>query len=300
MQICNAFTVDVEDYYHVSNFEKHIDRADWGQHESRVEANTRRVLKLLEKHGVRATFFVLGWVAERFPHLVREIRAGGHEIGSHGYWHRLIYSLSPEQFRDDLVKTRKILEDISEGPVTAYRAPSFSITKRSLWALEILVEEGIRFDSSIFPVRHHRYGIPAADPAIHRIDTAAGPLWEFPVSVLRIGGVNLPVSGGGYFRLYPLKWSLYFLSRINRKHARPFVFFIHPWELDPDQPRLHVGSPIARARHYLNLGSTEEKLTAVLERFRFGRMCDVVREVDPGAVISPPSGKPDSDRPGSP
>lgn len=279
MPICNAFTVDVEDYYHVSNFEKHIDRADWQRHESRVVANTRRVLELLKKHDVRATFFVLGWVAEHFPDLVGEIRAAGHEIGSHGYWHRLIYQLTPEQFRHDLVRTRTILEGITEGPVVSYRAPSFSITNESLWALEILAEEGIRFDSSVFPVRHHRYGIPRANPAIHRVDTAAGPLWEFPASVLRIAGINLPVSGGGYFRLYPVTWSVHFLSKINRKHGRPFVFFIHPWELDPDQPRLGVGSRLARARHYLNLRSTEKKLNVLLEKFRFGRMCDVIEQV---------------------
>ena len=279
MQICNAFTVDVEDYYHVSNFEKHIDRAEWERHESRVVANTRHVLAILKEHDVRATFFVLGWVAEHFPDLVRQIRAAGHEIGSHGYGHRLIYQLTPEQFRDDLVRTRTILEGITEGPVVSYRAPSFSITKESLWALEILVEEGIRFDSSVFPVRHHRYGIPRANPAIHRVDTAAGPLWEFPASVLRVAGINLPVSGGGYFRLYPVKWSVRFLSRINRKHGRPFVFFIHPGELDPDQPRLGVGSRLARARHYLNLESTERKLNVLLEKFRFGRMCDVIEQV---------------------
>ena len=279
MQICNAFTVDVEDYYHVSNFEKHIDRAEWERHESRVVANTRHVLAILKEHDVRATFFVLGWVAEHFPDLVRQIRAAGHEIGSHGYGHRLIYQLTPEQFRDDLVRTRTILEGITEGPVVSYRAPSFSITKESLWALEILVEEGIRFDSSVFPVRHHRYGIPRANPAIHRVDTAAGPLWEFPASVLRVAGINLPVSGGGYFRLYPVKWSVHFLSKINRKHGRPFVFFIHPWELDPDQPRLGVGSRLARARHYLNLESTERKLNVLLEKFRFGRMCDVIEQV---------------------
>ena len=277
----NALTFDVEDYYHVSAFEKHIDRAQWSQYESRVVNSTRRILKLLEKHRVRATFFVLGWVAEQSPQLVREIRDQGHEIGSHGYWHRLVYQISPEEFRADLVHARDVLQEITATPIRSYRAASFSITRQSLWALEILVEEGIRFDSSIYPVYHHRYGIPDANPAIHRIETPAGGLWEFPVSVLRIGRVNLPVSGGGYFRLYPLDWTLRFLSKINQKHGRPFVFYVHPWELDPDQPRLKVGSRVARARHYLNLGRTEEKLEVLLKKFRFGRLSDVVEASQP-------------------
>lgn len=284
MSVRNAFTVDVEDYYHVSAFEKHVDRAQWEAYESRVEANTRRLLGLLDKHGVGATFFVLGWVAERFPNLVREIHAGGHEIASHGYWHRLVYDLKPEEFRRDLIRARDILEDLTGQAVVAYRAPSFSIMRRSLWALEILASEGFRFDSSIFPVRHDRYGIPDANPAIHRIDTPAGPLWEFPISVLRIAGFNVPVGGGGYFRLYPLRWTLRWLSKINRKHGRPFVFYVHPWELDPDQPRLGVRSPISRFRHYVNLASTEKRLEVVLRTFRFGKLSDVVQEAQPEAV----------------
>ncbi|MHB1035988.1 MAG: XrtA system polysaccharide deacetylase [Pirellulales bacterium] len=276
MSQLNAFTVDVEDYYHVSGFEHHVSRRSWHAYKSRVVPNTHRMLDLLEEHGVRATFFVLGWVAERFPRLVREIRDAGHEVGSHSYWHRLIYRLTPEEFREDLVRSRDVLQDILGEAVTAFRAPSFSITKHSLWALDILVEEGFRYDSSIFPVYHDRYGIPGARPDLHEIATEAGPLWEFPTSVLQFGKLNIPVSGGGYFRLYPVKWTLRCLARINRTWRRPFVFYVHPWEIDPGQPRLGIGSLKTRFRHYVNLSSTESKLRLLLGRFRFARLCDVV------------------------
>lgn len=278
----NALTVDVEDYYHVSAFERQIARTDWGGYESRVVANTHRILSLFDQHHTYATFFVLGWVAERFPELVREIQACGHEIGSHGYWHSLLYRLTPEQFREDLVRGRDVLEDLTGQSVVAYRAASFSITKQSLWALEILAEEGFRFDSSIFPIYHDRYGIPDAKETIHSIATAAGTIWEFPVSVVRLGPLNLPVSGGGYFRLYPLAWTLRCLRRVNVKHDRPFVFYVHPWELDPEQPRLGVGSRLARARHYVNLTTTEKKLDLLLSQFEFGRLSTVIEEVAAG------------------
>jgi polysaccharide deacetylase family protein (PEP-CTERM system associated) len=276
MSLRNAFTVDVEDYYHVSAFESCVDRSQWDGYESRVAANTERLLDLLGSRGVYGTFFVLGWVAERFPQLVRRIHAYGHEIGSHGYWHRLIYQLTPEQFREDLLRGRKAVEDAIDAPVVAYRAPSFSITRKSLWALDVLAEEGFRFDSSIFPIHHDRYGIPGAPPAIHRIDRPAGAIWEFPVSVARLGPLNVPVSGGGYFRLYPLSWTMRLLSSINEKQGRPFVFYVHPWELDPAQPRLPVRSRLSRWRHYVNLASTETKLDLLLKRFSFGRLSEVI------------------------
>jgi polysaccharide deacetylase family protein (PEP-CTERM system associated) len=276
MQVLNAFTVDVEDYYQVSAFEKHVPRDQWDQWESRVVANTQRILALLDRRQVKGTFFVLGWVAQRHPRLIREIHAQGHEIGSHGYWHRLIYEHSPGDFRDDLRRSRDVLEDATGAPVTAHRAASFSITARSLWALEILVEEGFSVDSSIFPIHHDRYGIPDAEPRLHRLATPAGPLWEFPPSVARIARMNLPVSGGGYFRLYPLFWTHYCLGRINRRGRQPFVFYIHPWEIDPDQPRVAGPSRLTRFRHYVSLGQTERKLDRLLARFRFGRVSDVV------------------------
>ncbi|HUY91128.1 MAG TPA: XrtA system polysaccharide deacetylase [Pirellulales bacterium] len=271
MEILNALTVDVEDYYHVSAFERHITRERWHDFDSRVEASTRRLLDILAEADTRATFFVLGWVARRHPELVREIHDAGHELGSHSFWHRLVFELSPEEFRNDLRDSRAVLEDAAGQPITAYRAPSFSITRRSQWALEILAEEGFNVDSSIFPIRHDRYGIPDANPHLHEISTPAGPLQEFPPSVVRFARMNFPVSGGGYFRLYPLSWTVRGLSRVNGK-GRPFMFYIHPWELDPDQPRLAAGSRLSRARHRVNLASTAEKLRRLLGRFRFGRM----------------------------
>ena len=276
MPVLNAFTVDVEDYFQVSAFEKDVSRHDWDRYDCRVVENTQRMLELLDRHGVRATFFVLGWIAERYPELVQQIHAAGHEIGSHGYWHRLIYEQTPEEFRDDLCRSRDILMDIIGQRIEAYRAPSFSVTKQSLWALEILVEEGFQIDSSVFPIHHDRYGIPGAEPRLHVIETPAGPLWEFPPSVAKIAGLHVPVGGGGYFRLSPLRWTCRYLRRINRAEGQPFMFFVHPWELDPGQPRIQTHSRLSRFRHYVNLSSNERKLTALLQRFRFGRLCDVI------------------------
>lgn len=270
--ILNALTIDVEDYYHVSAFEAQVKRREWDRYPSRVVPNTERLLRILNGHGVRATFFVLGWVAQRFPELVRAIASAGHEIGCHGYWHRLIYRMSPDEFRADLKEARTVLENIVGSPVTAFRAPSFSITRESLWALTILAEEGFRLDSSIHPIWHDRYGIPDAERTPHAI--TAG-LWEFPPTVLRLAGVNVPVSGGGYFRLYPVRWTAVCLQWINSRRHCPFMFYVHPWELDPDQPRL-PGSFGARFRHYLNLASTRRKLEWLLARFRFGTMSEAL------------------------
>jgi polysaccharide deacetylase family protein (PEP-CTERM system associated) len=271
----NAFTVDVEDYFQVTAFERHIERDDWLGFESRVARGTHRLLELLARHNTPATFYVLGWIAKRHPELVREIRAAGHEIGSHSYWHRLVYDLSPGDFRNDLSLSLRAIEDTAGQTVTHYRAPSFSITKRSLWALDILAEHGITCDSSIFPVHHDRYGIPKANRRIHRIETSAGSLWEFPPAVSRVGGVNVPVSGGGYFRLYPLSLTIRCLRQINRA-GQPFIFYVHPWELDPDQPRLSAGSRLSRLRHRVNLATTEAKLDRLLTRFRFGTVSQVI------------------------
>jgi polysaccharide deacetylase family protein (PEP-CTERM system associated) len=292
--IVNAFTVDVEDYFQVSAFEKHIPRDQWDRWESRVEANTHRILQLLDRHGVKATFFVLGWIAERYPELVREIHACGHEIGSHTYWHRLIYEQTPAEFRADLRRSRDVLQATIGQPVTAHRAASFSITKQSLWALEILVEEGFLVDSSVFPIHHDRYGIPGAEPRLHRLITAAGPLWEFPPSVARFAGLNVPVSGGGYFRLYPLPWTLYCLRRINRVQRQPFVVYFHPWEFDPGQPRIRA-SQLSRFRHYVNLSRNQRKLDGLLRRFHFGRLYDAIARQaardDPGPAGYPRTAK---------
>ena len=283
MPILNAFTVDVEDYFQVSAFERQVDRKRWGEYESRVVANTQRLLRLLAGHQVQATFFVLGWVAERFPELVCQIRDEGHEVGSHGYWHRLIYDQTPDEFRADICRARDLLERTTGEPVGAYRAPSFSIVERSRWALDILVEEGFTIDSSVFPIHHDRYGIPGAKPFVHSIDTPAGPLWEFPPSVVHLVGLNIPVGGGGYFRLYPLWLTTRWLAQINRRQQQAFMFYIHPWELDPGQPRLAAGTKLSRWRHRVNLSTTERKLDQLLERFRFGTVSEVVRGKEVGS-----------------
>ncbi len=274
--ITNAFTVDVEDYFQVTAFERDIRRDDWDNFPSRVVPNTQRLLELLAAQDVRGTFFVLGWVASRYPDLIQDIHAAGHEIASHSYWHRLVYQQTPDEFREDLRASKQILEDLIGQPVTMYRAPSFSITRRSLWALEILVEEGFTVDSSIFPIRHDRYGIHDAKTSLHQIDTPSGPLWEFPPSVVRMGRLNLPVSGGGYFRLYPFALSASCLRRINQSHRAPFMFYVHPWEIDPRQPRLRVGSFSSRARHYVGLTRTHSRLDALLSAFPFGTMREVI------------------------
>ena len=273
--LINAMTVDVEDYFHVSAFAQTVSVKDWDALPSRVVANTHKLLTLLDRHQTRGTFFVLGWVATRYPLLVRDIQRAGHEIGCHSQWHRLVYDLSPEEFRADLVQSRDVLQDITGEPVTSYRAPSFSITRRSVWALDVLASEGFTSDSSIYPVYHDRYGYPEADPAIHQIDTPSGLLDEFPGAAIRMCGLRLPVSGGGYFRMYPARFSRLCLRHLLSQTGQPFMFYIHPWEVDPDQPRL-PGSLRSRFRHYQNLASTERKLDWLLPQFRFGSMSDSI------------------------
>jgi polysaccharide deacetylase family protein (PEP-CTERM system associated) len=272
----NAFTIDVEDYFHVSGFEHCVARCDWHHFESRVVANSHRLLDIMDDHGVQGTFFVLGWVADRHPELVEEIHRRGHEIGSHGYWHRLIYKQTPNEFREDLIRSRDRLEDIVGLRVESFRAPSFSITQRSLWALEVLVQEGFTMDSSIYPIRHDRYGIPGGQRGPHCIHTASGDLWEFPPTVARIAGMNVPVGGGGYFRLFPVGWTNLCLSRVQLRQHTPAMFYIHPWEIDPDQPRLSVTGRMNRFRHYVNLAHTERKLSRLFNEFQFGCLSDAL------------------------
>jgi polysaccharide deacetylase family protein (PEP-CTERM system associated) len=274
----NALTVDVEDYFQVTSFDRVVPRAEWDARESRVVASTQRLLDLFARHQVRATFFILGWVADRFPQLIRRIAAAGHELGCHSFWHRLVYDLDQESFRDDLRQARQAIEDAAGQPVTVYRAPSFSITRRSLWALDVLVQEGFTIDSSIFPTAHDRYGVPGALPHANIVETPSGPIAELPLTISRLGRVPVPVGGGGYFRLYPLALTRRLLARVNRVHARPFVFYIHPWEVDPDQPRIGGGSLASRFRHYVNLRSTESKLDRLLGRFRWGTVSEVVEQ----------------------
>ena len=273
--IVNAMTIDVEDYFHVSVFDGLLPRSQWSTLESRVSRNTDRLLAIFAEYEVSATFFVLGMVAERFPDLVRRIVSGGHEIASHGYAHRLIYDQTPAAFREDVRRAKGLLEDSSGRTVSGYRAPSYSITPRSLWALDVLLEEGYRYDSSIFPIRHDRYGIPVSRREPYPIVRKVGTLIEVPVSTARIGPVNLPISGGGYFRILPYAWTRWGIARVNRKEQRPTVFYLHPWEIDPEQPRLDVGR-LGRFRHYRHLDQTEARLRALLSDFRFGTMQTLV------------------------
>lgn len=266
--------MDVEDYFHVAALAPSIPRDDWNSRESRVAANTRKLLAIFEQFGVRGTFFVLGWVAERYPHLVREIAAGGHEIACHGYSHRLVYEQPPEEFRAEALRSKKLLEDIAGCAVLGYRAASYSIVRKSLWALDILAELGFTYDSSIFPVRHDRYGIPDAPRVPHRMSTPNGSsIVEWPLATAKILGLSLPVAGGGYFRLLPYWLSHWGLASINRRELQPFIFYLHPWEIDPGQPRV-AASLLSRFRHYTNLEKCEARLKRLLDDFRFGTVRD--------------------------
>jgi polysaccharide deacetylase family protein (PEP-CTERM system associated) len=273
--VVNGMSVDVEDYYHVSAFEGVVSRNDWDRMESRVEGNTDRLLALFDEFSVRSTFFVLGWVAERYPALIRRIAAGGHEIASHGYAHRLVYADSKDAFRADLRRASATIEDASGQRVTGYRAPSYSITRQSIWALDVLIEEGYAYDSSIFPIRHDRYGIPASPRHPYRLTRTAGTIVEAPASTVRRAGMNLPIAGGGYFRLLPYRWTQWGMSQLNVREGRPAIFYIHPWEVDPAQPRL-AGSALSRFRHYRNLDQTESRLRRLLTDFRFSTIRDVL------------------------
>ncbi len=272
----HCLTVDVEEHFQVSAFDCSERRQRWGELESRVERNTERLLDLLAAREIRATFFILGWVAERHPDLVRAIARGGHEIASHGYAHELITSQTPAKFRYDVKRAKAILESLTGSVVLGYRAPSFTITSKTTWALPILVEEGYAYDSSIVPILHDRYGMPGASPAPHCLATTAGPLWEVPPSTLRIAGIRVPVVGGGYLRLYPFPVFRWFASRVAATH--PLVIFVHPWELDPAQPRMR-GSPLSSFRQYRNLDKTEVRLRRLLDRFRFAPIRDVIAPV---------------------
>ena len=272
----NALSIDVEDYYHVSAFESVVRFEDWHRHESRVEKNTHRILELLDPYGVNATFFVLGWVAERYPGLVREISARGHEVASHGYSHQRIYRQSVSQFREETKRSKKALEDIIGKRVNGYRAASYSITQKSLWALDILREEGFIYDSSIFPVYHDLYGIPGSERFCHVLKGSEGRgLVEMPLSTLNLAGVNIPVAGGGYLRLFPYSFIQWAINRLNKKEGQPAVIYLHPWEFDPDQPRIKA-SFLSRFRQYLNLRTTEKKFMKLVNNFTFGTIYQVL------------------------
>lgn len=272
-RVPNALTIDVEEHFQVHAFETVINRSDWDGYPSRVVANTRRILRLLTESDVRATFFVLGWVADRYPELVQEIAAGGHEIATHGYWHELIYRQTPAEFAADLGQSLDAIGRAFAGCKPAgYRAPAFSITKQSLWALDVLRDHGLVYDSSIFPLAaHDRYGINNAQRFANQM---AGGLWEFPVSTVRLGKQNWPVAGGGYFRLFPLWVTRRAIRHLNGQ-GQPAVVYLHPWEFDPAQPRIPGAPLLSRFRHYVNLGKTESRLRTLLNEFEFAPMCDV-------------------------
>jgi polysaccharide deacetylase family protein (PEP-CTERM system associated) len=286
--VINAMSIDVEDYFHVSVFDGIVPRHQWERMESRVLANTTRLLDIFDEFAVRSTFFVLGWVAERHPELVRIIANRGHEVASHGYAHRLIYDQTPAAFRHDVRRAKQLLEDASGRQVAGYRAPSYSITPRSLWALDVLLEEGYEYDASIFPIRHDRYGIPVSARHPYVIARRRGALIEVPGSTTRLGLVNLPIAGGGYFRILPYWWTRWGIERVNRQERRPVVFYLHPWEIDPEQPRLRAGR-LGRFRHYRNLRLTERRLRQLLTDFRF----DTVGAIAASTRVAVPDINPD-------
>lgn len=267
--ITNALTIDVEDYFQVSAMAPYIPRSDWDSRECRVERNVDLLLAMLARHGVQATFFTLGWVAERYPQLVRRIVEQGHELASHGYGHQRASDLDHAAFREDIVRAKQLLEDIGGVAVQGYRAPSFSIGSSNLWAFDSLQEAGYRYSSSIYPIQHDHYGMPDAPRFAHKV---ADGLIEVPVTTLRVRQRNLPSSGGGYFRLLPYALSRWMIGRVNQVDRQPAIFYCHPWEFDPGQPRVPGINLKTRFRHYVNIGRMEQRVDRLLGDFRWGRM----------------------------
>jgi len=273
--IVNALSIDVEDYFQVSAFEKHIRRSDWDTLPCRVERNVERILQLLDDGGVQATFFVLGWVAERYSAMIVRIADAGHEVASHGFDHARVGAQSPAQFEADIALAKAVLEDISGRPVLGYRAPSFSVGPKTQWAFESIARAGYRYSSSVYPIRHDHYGAPDSPRFAHE---AKEGLLELPVATVRVAQANLPAGGGGYFRLLPYALSQWSIRRINAVDRQPAVFYFHPWEIDPDQPRVTGTSFKTRFRHYLNLTRTEPRLRRLIADFRWDRIDRVFSE----------------------
>lgn len=283
-RLTNALTIDVEDYFQVSAFAPHIARSEWDQRECRVERNMDLILGLLARHQTQATFFTLGWIAERYPRLVRRIVDEGHELASHGYGHQRASDLSRDEFRDDVTRAKALLEDIGGQAVWGYRAPSFSIGDRNLWALDVLQEAGYRYSSSIYPVRHDHYGSPDAPRFAHQVRPG---LMEVPPTTLRLFSRNLPSSGGGYFRLFPYALSRWMLREVNRRDGESAIFYFHPWEIDPQQPRIPGVGLKTRFRHYVNIDRTEQRLDRLLSDFAWGRMDEIfLRERAPEVSVA--------------
>jgi polysaccharide deacetylase family protein (PEP-CTERM system associated) len=269
MEIANALTIDVEDYFQVSALAPHFDRSEWHRIPCRVERNIDIVLALLAESGSKATFFTLGWIAERYPRLVTRIVAEGHELASHGYGHHRATDQHRAEFSDDICRAKSLLEDVSGVEVKGYRAPSFSVGKRNPWAFDCIAEAGYRYSSSVYPIRHDHYGMPDAPRFSYQ---SRDRLLEIPVTTARLLNRNWPAGGGGYFRLMPYALSRSLIRRVNEAEGRSAVFYFHPWELDPGQPRVSGTSLKTRFRHYLNLHRTEPRLRSLLRDFRWGRV----------------------------
>ena len=277
--IINALTIDLEDDFHLQAFKKQLERSQWDEWELRIRGNTRRLLKILARKEVRATFFVQGWIAERCPRLVEEIHTAGHEIGSHGYWNHLVYGQIPSHFRQEAALAKKTLEEITGTPVLAFRAPHFSINDNCLWAIQILAEEGYEIDSSILPIYRNRYGIPGALHEIHRIETISRPVWEVPPTICRVHGWDVPVGDGGYFRIHPLWKTLRSLRQINMADLRPFIFHIRPWEIDPEAPQAPGISTSSHLRYRLHLHKTSPLFERLLSEFRFAPLGEIIDHI---------------------
>ncbi len=283
----HAMSIDVEDYFHVAALSHVIKPSQWDSLPSRVVQNTERLLELFKQYDVKSTFFVLGWVAERFPDLIRKLSDDGHEIASHGYSHQLIYNQSREIFREETIRSKKLLEDITGNPVHGYRAASYSITRESLWALDILCEAGFNWDSSIFPIRHDRYGIPDSPKAPYSIQTESGNvIREFPLTTAKVFGLSVPAAGGGYFRQFPYPLFRYLFRNASGLGTRPQMFYLHPWEIDPDQPRYNNASWFSRFRHYTNLDQCYGRLETLLQDFRFGTVSESYNAYDPDESLT--------------
>jgi len=285
----NALTVDVEDYFQVESFSKVVAREDWGAWAPRIAGSTSRILDLFDEHGVKGTFFVLGWVAERNRALIRRIADSGHELACHSYFHHPIQNQDADGFRADLRRARGVIEDISGCEVTGYRAPTYSITEKTQWALRILVEEGFGYDSSIFPVYHDRYGMPGARRFPHSIRTGAGEIYEYPPSTLRLAGWNIPLAGGGYFRILPYGFFRWGVRRINLVERQPAIFMVHAWEVDDGQPRIN-GGLLNDLRHRRNLSRTWPRLGQLLRDFRFVPIRELARPVSAGVGLRDKTG----------
>lgn len=281
----NALTFDIEDYFHVSAFSGSLDKDHWRNMPSRVEATTDKILSLLNEAGCQATFFILGWVARSQPQIVRRIAEGGHEVACHSLEHRRVYEMTPVEFLEDTRTAKLSLEDASGKQVVGYRAPSFSITRDSFWAFEILADLGFRYDSSVFPIKHPNYGFPEAPRSPFLVETKSGLITEFPMTTLEFGRRRSPIGGGAYFRILPYWYTRWGLRHINRTEGRPVCLYLHPWELDPEQPRISAGLT-SRMRHYLGLRGVETKVRKLLHDFEFQPLFSLIEGIKIDASCS--------------